>query len=130
MSTKKDVSLSAIRDALRAGKSRKEIKAEFGLVGEQAKAVFNHPAIKGFRVKKTGEATVNILTDIPEEEWMSNKKRATKTAAPATDAITSTGSQAVAPEASNAPAPTGETAYQLEPQPQHAAPTEQPGGMW
>lgn len=136
MSEKKQIKLSEIRDALKEGKTRKEIKKEFGLVGEQAKAVFNHPSIKGLRVAKTSPATVDIIEDIPQEEWVSNKRKTAATTSNEENVgqATTVGQEPSAQIVDDIPAsqpltstttPVSAPATQEEPEV-----TENPGGMW
>lgn len=73
---KKTVSVSQIKQDLKDGLDRKQIKKKYGLVGENATNIFNHPKLKGLKVRR--QATNDVVL-IDDEEGETN----VGTAAPA-----------------------------------------------
>lgn len=65
---KVQISVSAVQADLSRGMTRKEIAQKYGLKGKAIKQLFERPALKGLRTKKTLETEFEIIDDVPEDQ--------------------------------------------------------------
>jgi len=61
------ITVSQIMDDLESGRDRKAIKAKYGLTAEEVKMIFEHPKLKGVRVKKARVVRFTLVDDTPTE---------------------------------------------------------------
>lgn len=69
---KVNLKISQILNLLNQGKDRKQIGQEFGLNKVQVDMLFNHPKLKGRRVKRNIEPLYTLEDDVAEESKESN----------------------------------------------------------
>jgi hypothetical protein len=58
------ITISGIIERLHNGKTRREIRDEFGLTGKQAAIVFSHPQLKGRKTIVKSELPFDLLDDV------------------------------------------------------------------
>jgi hypothetical protein len=61
------ITVTQILDDLENGRDRKAIKAKYGLTAEEVKMIFEHPKLKGVRVKKARVVRFTLVDDTPTE---------------------------------------------------------------
>lgn len=105
--TEKQVTVSGILKMLDEGKTRDVIATELGLTKAQIRAVFQHPSLKGKKVRINHLAGIQIVDDIPTTEAAPVKEPKTpKAAKVAPESATSVAEEAAseaAPEAEQLP---------------------------
>ena len=60
------ITVSQIVEDLENGRDRKAIKAKYGLTVDEVKMIFEHPKLKGMRVKKARTVRFTLVDDIQE----------------------------------------------------------------
>lgn len=58
------ITVSQIMDDLENGRDRKAIKAKYGLTADEVKMIFEHPKLKGVRVKKSKVIRFTLVDDV------------------------------------------------------------------
>lgn len=57
------ITVTQILDDLESGRDRKAIKDKYGLTGDEVKMIFEHPKLKGIRVKKARVVRFTLVDD-------------------------------------------------------------------
>ena len=60
------ITVSQIVEDLENGRDRKAIKTKYGLTVDEVKMIFEHPKLKGMRVKKARTVRFTLVDDIQE----------------------------------------------------------------
>ena len=67
MSERKQISVSEVIEDLNNGLNRLQIGEKYGLTAREVKIMFQHPSLKGKKVKKVFEPSFELIDDIQEE---------------------------------------------------------------
>ena len=60
------ITISQIVEDLENGRDRQTIKAKYGLTADEVKMIFEHPKLKGMRVKKARTVRFTLVDDMQE----------------------------------------------------------------